>query len=151
MSTKTLAPRQINAQRKADGKPPLNFRLIRRIIEKIEATPEAYDQGVWGRRAPTAPCGTAACIAGWASFLGGKKSLEQLHRNLKSVRKLAVDLIGLKDTKDYETEIGMFDGYADRWPRPYSNRFQDATTRKQQAKVAVAYLKHVLRTGQMID
>lgn len=150
MRTKTLTPRQINAQRKRDGKPPLNFKLIRRIIKKIETTPEAYDQGHWGRKEPSAPCGTAACIAGWASFLGGAKSLEQLRRNPKSVQAISAKLLGLQ-TKAWDRETGMFGGFADEWPQPFSDRYQDARTPKSRARVAVAYLKHVLRTGEVVN
>ena len=149
---KLKTPRQINAERKRDGKPPLNFRLIRRIIKKIETTPEAYDQNVWGRRDNKAPCGTAACIAGWACFLGGEKSLEQLRRNPKSVAGIGVKLLGLFKSRDgwVADETGMFDGYADSWPHPFDKRYQEARSPRAGARAAISYLKHVLKTGEVV-
>lgn len=149
-----LTPRQINARRKREGKPPLNFKLIRKIIKKIETTPEAYDQSVWGKKEPSAPCGTAACIAGWACYFGEKKTLKQLWRDPESAATIGAKLIGL-DKGDYWTdnpdEYGMFNGFADSWPEPFSSRFHNARGPKGQAKAAVAYLKHVLRTGQIVE
>jgi hypothetical protein len=149
---KLKTPRQINTERGRDGKPPLNFRLIRQIIKKIETTPEAYDQNVWGRRDDKAPCGTAACIAGWACFLGGEKSLEQLRRNPKSAAGVAVKLLGLfKPRNGWDGgEKGMFDGYAYSWPSPFAERYQAAKTSRARARAAISYLKHVLKTGEVV-
>jgi len=147
---KKLTPRQINQQRKQDGKPPLNFALLRRIIRKIETNPEAYDQGVWGRSDAIAPCGTAACIAGWAAHLGGAKTLEQLRRNPKSVQGLSAKLLGLHKNKYDTDEIdALFDGDPVwTWPKPFSTRYDNASI-EGRAQVAVQYLKHIVATGEI--
>lgn len=150
--TKTLTPRQINAQRKRDGKPPLNFRLLRRIITKLESTPEAYNQGKWGERNSEAPCGTAACIAGWAAFLDGKLTHQQLRRNPKSAQRKGAKSLGLKISLYQTDEVyTLFTGDpSDTWPEPFSTRWINASgNRKREAKVAVAYLKHILATGEI--
>lgn len=38
---------QINKKRVAEGKPKLNFKLIRKVIKRIENTPETYAQQVF--------------------------------------------------------------------------------------------------------
>lgn len=148
---KKLTPRQINAQRKRDGKPPLNFALLRRVIKKIESNPEAYDQNVWGRRQLTAPCGTAACIAGWAGQLGGLVTLEQLRRNPKSLQRKSAKLLGLQSNKYKQDEVDTLfagDPYWN-WPAPFGEDYADAVTGKAQAKVAVRYLKYIIATGRI--
>lgn len=152
---KQLTPRQINAQRRRDGKPPLNFRLLRMIIKKIEANPEAYEQSVWGERADDAPCGTAACIAGWACFLDGKMDHKQLRRNQMGTAAKAAASLGLhvdlwvfRDEKD-----ALFNGDpSEAWPEPYATRWLNAgDSKKRRARIAVAFLKHIINTGQIVS
>lgn len=152
IKVKKLTPRQINAQRKKDGKPPLNFPLLRRLIKKLETNPESYNQGVWGIKNPTAPCGTAACIAGWTAFLDKKLTLKQLWRNPKRAGKVAARSLGLHvNTWDYVDEKTiLFNGWpADIWPSPYGDQYAKARTEKQRARVAVRYLKHIIATGEI--
>lgn len=151
---KHLTPRQINAQRKAEGKPPLNFRLLRRIIVKLESNPEAYNQQTWGQSNRLAPCGTAACIAGWASLLDGKFTHQQLRRNPKSAKGKAAKSLGLNvDLGGYGDEVyTLFNGDPSGvWPQPFSTRWLNANGNpKREARVAVAYLKHIVATGEII-
>ena len=44
--------------------PTINVRLLQRIAHRIEATPDKYDQSIWEH-----PCGSPACVAGWACHL----------------------------------------------------------------------------------
>lgn len=143
---KKLTPRQINAQRRKDGKPPLNFRLLRRIIRKLETTPEAYKQNIWGESSPTAPCGTAACLAGWAAHLDGKLTHQQLRRNPKSAERKAALSIGLSD---YEHRMFSGDPWGE-WVSPFGKHYEKARTAKARARVAVRYLNHVINTGQIV-
>lgn len=46
--------------------PTRNTDLLHAIARQIEAQPETYDQSVW---VSDTPCGTTACIAGWAALL----------------------------------------------------------------------------------
>lgn len=81
----------------------LNVELFKKIREKIATTPEAYDQGSYGRKEPNAPCGTAACIAGWASLLSGRVELAQVQscnvfdKSMDLVHDSAVGALGLND------------------------------------------------------
>lgn len=146
--------RQINAERKKEGKPPLNFALFRKVIKKLATTPEAYDQSLWGRKAKNAPCGTAACIAGWAAHLSGKVSLETLQKNKDSVQAIAAKQLGLDPKYNYYglDEMDLFTGEPEEnWPKPYRQRWDNATTTKQRARVAVAYLTHIIKTGKVLE
>lgn len=49
-----------------------NEQLLRDVASHIEAHPEQYNQGTYGREAA---CGTTACIAGWACLLSGHEAL----------------------------------------------------------------------------
>lgn len=150
---KKLTPRQINAQRRKDGKPPLNFPLLRRLVKKLETTPESYNQEVWGSKNKQAPCGTAACIAGWTAHLDNKLTLKQLWRNPKSAGKTAAKSLGLQvDLQVFTDESDtLFSGYPpDYWPEPFGGQYMDATTKRQQARVAIRYLKHIIATGQIM-
>jgi hypothetical protein len=146
--SKQLTPRQINAQRKKDGKPALNFRLFRKVIKKLKTVPEAYDQRTFGRRAKDAPCGTAACIAGWGMHLSGVKTLKQLQRN-PSVSYAARKEFGLADSEGsvvFDGQPGIFG-----WPEPYGGQWRAAATARQQARVAIRYLQHIIKTGKVTE
>lgn len=147
-----MTPRQINAQRKRDGKPPLNFALLRRIIKKLETNPESYDQTYWGRYEHEATCGTAACIAGWAANLDGKKTLEQLRRNPSSVKKIGAKSLGLWSHDYMQDEIDvLFDGTPRwSWPEPFASSFAKARTPQRQARVAIRYLNRIITTGKVL-
>jgi hypothetical protein len=147
-----LTPRQINAARKREGKPPLNFKLLRQIIKKIETAPEAYDQDVYGRKSDTAPCGTAACIAGWTCYLGNKVSMRTLQRGSGvSFESYGTKLLGLHDSWESEDESRLFTSNPEyNWPEPYATQWGRAKTQRQQARVAIRYLTRIVRTGQVL-
>lgn len=143
--------RQVNAKRKREGLPPLNFKLFRAVIKKLEAAPMAYDQESVVEKDKEAPCGTAACIGGWAYLLSGKKVTKKV--TMLNVLNEASELLGLNaDALDWE------DGDACRvfavdpdetWPEPFASDWQSAEGREEQAAVAVRYLRNILATGDV--
>ena len=86
--------------------PKLNAPLLRKVLQMIEEEPRRYNQWRWVSTVPTdvAPCGTQACIAGWA-VLADKPKEEwpavqaNMIRNYIGVehyiRKTAMHLLGL--------------------------------------------------------
>ncbi len=46
----------------------VNWRLAAKILNIVVNEPEKHDQTVYGR---VGPCGTTACVAGWAVLLSG--------------------------------------------------------------------------------
>ena len=109
--------------------PKLNVRLLRRILRHIKADPRRYNQGTWGVEKPAEhggpPCGTQACIAGWAVLLSVprrnwlrwiSRSDEEMKNGEKScIRARAKKLLGLTEEEaqylfgvmEYEHEQGI--------------------------------------------
>lgn len=149
--------RQINAQRKANCKPPLNFALFRKVIKKLETAPMAYDQATIAEPDEESPCGTAACIGGWADILSAPKEIFRRNGKLIPFRVdlgRAADSLGLD--RDDSDEDNLFTGYPgggyDGWAsRKHREAWRKAATRKGQARVAIRYLTHILKTGRFTD
>lgn len=150
--TKTKTPRQINAERKKEGKPPLNFALFRKVIKKLEAAPMAYEQSDAIKNDGRAPCGTAACIGGWAYLLAGQ-SPEGVSQS--TVLDRAGRMLGLsggdENWDDGDAQV-VFTGDPDTcWPSPFDTQWERVTTRRGQAQVALRYLKHIITTGKVLE
>jgi hypothetical protein len=149
----------------------LNIELFKAVREKIATTPEAYDQMLWGRADSSAPCGTAACIAGWACFLSNNASLEEVRASRRFgelspnryVPDIARDALGLDED---EAEIlftsepgGEWEDYDDNgegvyyggWPNRFADMWRGAANQARQAEVAVAYLDHIIETGKVLE
>lgn len=144
--------KKINAKRKAEDKPPLNFPLWVKVRNRIAAVPESYHQGEWKAKSSEAPCGTKACLAGEAiicSERSPKAGLKLLwQKNKRSIPNMAIALLGLEPYN----EVQIFSGYPlGDWVEPFGSEWADAKTSKAQARVAVRYLTHVIRTGEVID
>lgn len=149
----------INAARVADGKPKLNFPLWVKVRNRIAAVPESYDQNEWKIPSKSAPCGTAACLAGETlicsqrSFKGGLQLLKETRR--ARIGAMAGTLLGLDkgNSANYfdDGECEIFNYSGSDWPEPFDKRFLNANTDLHRAHVAVAYLTSVIRTGKVID
>lgn len=145
----------------------LNIELFKAIREKIATTPAAYDQSVFARESRVAPCGTAACIAGWACVLSGAMSAEELKRRERtdgeefiSIEITAKHVLGLdEDEADVlftESPEGEWDDYDDGgndvyvngWPEEFASQWRGATSGSD---VAVAYLTHIIETGKVLE
>src|SRR5678816_1005791 len=146
---KKLTQKEINNRREAEGKPPLNFALFQKVITKLQTAPEAYDQTTAVEDSNEAPCGTAACIGGWADILSASTIAETQQRMRRVSLDRAADSLGL-DGADWSGEFTteraiLFDGGPGQsWPEPYCDQWKRARTLKQRARVAVRYLKHIV-------
>ena len=146
----------------------LNIELFKKIREKIATTPEAYDQTVFARRSITAPCGTVACIAGWACVLGGAMDADDLKRRertsgveFESIETTARDALGIDDDEadilftenpagvrhDWDEDDDEREG---GWPQPFSGQWDDAR-RTDRPRIAIAYLDHIIETGKVLE
>lgn len=145
------------------GEQKLNIKLFKKIREKIATTPEAYDQGAWGRREETAPCGTAACVAGWACALSGVATTEELAVARTGIVRagwiadIAATRLGLEDDEaavlfnPRPADEDLSDEYAP-WPEPFASQWRSA--RKdvlKESRAAVAYLDHIIETGKVLE
>lgn len=132
----------------------LNIELLKQVRDKIATTPQAYNQETWGQPSAAAPCGTAACIAGWACILSGAMTPEKLYdlgetRHWERIEGVAQDKLGLTlDEADTlfngEPEIKWPGAFADLWIDSYGDQLQ-------QAQVAVEYLDHIIETGKVLE
>lgn len=139
-------PRRINAERKRDGLPPLNFALFRKVIKKLETAPEAYDQSTYATKSDDAPCGTAACIAGWATVLDGRIPHTRIRQLNRRADKYGQRALGLTNK---ESEV-LFSGLpVCDWPRQFSSQWREVRSEGRQARVAIRYLKHIITTGKV--
>ena len=79
-----------------------------------------------------APCGTAACIAGWATILGkGDTDMP----NSEGERLLDIDAY----------EAGRL-FYVDSWPKQFEKPYMEAMTPAKRARIAVARIEHFIKT-----
>jgi hypothetical protein len=126
----------------------MNIELLKKVRDKIATTPEAYDQSIWGRSAKDAPCGTAACIAGWAAHLSGHAPLERLQNNgnSTSIGDIAQRELGI----DYFERSTLFSAEPSAsWPDPYNDDWDNAGSPQERATVAVAFLDEIIDTGEV--
>jgi hypothetical protein len=142
----------------------LNIELLKAVREKIATAPEAYDQGNEAYYDRRSPCGTVACIGGWADILSAKND-EDRQRRMRGMVNLdrAADELGLNGTDfyneysaDIQTERAvLFTGDPDEhWPEPFRQQYWDAEGDSDPtavARVAVAYLDHIISTGKVLE
>lgn len=142
----------------------VNIELLKQVRDKIATTPEAYDQRVFARKSSAAPCGTAACIAGWACVLSGEMDTAELMRReqaigtvYESIRETAKRVLCLDeneaDTLFTETPEGEPDYDEERgngWPEPFCGEWADSG-RRDRPSIAIAYLNHIIETREVLD
>lgn len=138
-------------------KQKLNVRLLRRIQKHILKEPRRFFMGWffaiaegknWQRNLFTdfvhdlskqiPPCGTAACIAGWANILTGTTVSESASPE-RAARELGLE------TKN-EDYVYLFSDK--RWPQPFNEKYSKAKTPRQRAKIACARIDHLIKTGE---
>lgn len=144
----------------------LNIELFKKIRDKIKTAPIAYDQSVFARREDSAPCGTAACIAGWACVLSGRMDEQELRRRergpleeFETIEQTATQQLGLSPDEAEilftETPAGTRqDWYEDGerddgWPSPFAEQWEEGDL--PQAEIAVAYLDHIIESGKVLE
>lgn len=153
-------------------KAKLNRKLIEKVIKHIEEEPQRLDMDVWvekvndksrhdrieyGDAEDLQPaCGTVGCIAGWAMLLDqpAKRRKELFAMTPKrfiralfggdfsEVSRRGAKLLGIEEGD--QDAVFM----TDYWPEPFGDKFRAANTQKKRAKITVARLKHLLRTGE---
>lgn len=120
----------------------LNVELLRKIQKHILEEPRRLDMTAWLDAAPVdvVPCGTVACIAGWALHLSNTKpgSTTEGGKWSGPARKV----LGLS----YEEGDKLF--YEDNWPAPFATNFCHAEGPKARAKIAVARIDYLIREGK---
>lgn len=121
----------------------LNLALLEKVRDKIAAVPKAYDQTQWADSSDDAPCGTVACIAGWAAILSGAMTPEEARTQTgHGVYYTARDALRLT-RKEAET---LFSGRMSGWPY----RYRLVALLWDDSRAAVRYLNRIIRTGKVL-
>jgi hypothetical protein len=139
------------------SKERLNIELFKKVRRKIKTVPASYRQSTDAETDQRSPCGTAACIGGWADILSAPNKAERDKRMGGEVDlNRAARELGLKG-RDFYGELRteravLFDGRPEkRWPKPFSDQWRRARTKAGRAAVAVAYLDHIIETGKILE
>lgn len=139
-----------------EKKPKLNVKLLRKIQKHILKEPERLVmkfqlvrrqsgteiEGDSDRTHRIPPCGTAACIAGWALILTNMP-LEEGSAWGDYVVPKANELLGM---------IGgvwrhsLFD--LEEWPHQFFSQYDKAETAPERAKIAAERIDHLIKTGK---
>lgn len=150
------------------NEPKLNKALIQKMIKRIQAKPESYDQGTPGqsyksrveeglydddetscRSRPAPECGSVECLMGQAIIANAKtqaEGIKQMYQELNNgnIKRTAHDLTGLP--------YSLFGATSSTWPEPFASQWIDAKTYKGQARAAINLLKAILKTnGKVLE
>lgn len=126
-------------------------KLLRKVEKHILAEPKRFYMGWWGTHYSKdtveesdalPPCGTVACIAGWASILALPKGTLPTPRFIDS-------LCAEKGQEVLELTISqscrLF--HVDSWPSAFNPAGYSQLEKQKQAELAVARIEHFIATG----
>lgn len=123
----------------------MNVKLLRKVKKHILEEPKRFLMCYWRVKKRTdpdglptshagfAPCGTAACIAGWAW------TLEHPHKRIPEKSTEIAELLGIDPVERFR----LFS--VDQWPEPFQSQFKDNGS-AESAKVAAARIEHFIKT-----
>ena len=124
-------------------------KLLRRVIEHIKEEPLRLDMEVWenskrtmgkeGSEYPVPPCGTTACIFGWANLLNRKNS--ERPEDIPYFRSAIAELLSI--TLD-EAAILVHSAY---WPPRYKAQYNSATTAKGRMQVTIRRIEAFIKSN----
>lgn len=133
----------------------MNTALLRRVKATILEEPGRLNMEIPFLPDSSVPCGTAACIAGWTVILARRRGREPFSTTCKrldrscegrhhwlEIEPKARELLGITQ----EQSSTLF--HSDDWPYPFSQRYGNALTDGQRAKVAAQRIEHFIKTGQ---
>lgn len=128
----------------------INKTLFRKVRNKILKNPEAYDQSTFVRESDQAPCGTAACIFGWAVLLAEKIAIDDALEDEEEnegdgIFREAISVLGL--SRDEGLVVANYAGMG--WPEPYGSSFRTAYKKDERARIAADYINYIIRTGKV--
>lgn len=129
----------------------LNKQLIEQVRDHVLAEPRRYDQGTFGESVPVdiSPCGTQACLAGWAVMMAGRMTLPEIIRSDSGVVMSEAALAMGLDDLQAENLFGW------NWPEPFAQEYSNADAYEDsaaRARVAGDLLNAVIATdGAILD
>lgn len=132
----------------------VNKTLFRAIRNHILEEPRRYNQGVAIEKVTkrTSPCGTQACLLGWAVILSGKKPEVRpcacgnpaCTFNIETTYELGARVLRL-------TERQALRVYSDgEWPDKFQEPMNRAGNATERARAAADYINYIIRTGDVL-
>ena len=124
----------------------MNVELLKRIQEVIREEPRRLDMGSWGNSSNRVPCGTVACIAGWAIALESGERGPQLENSLVDmifVGGVEVEAARILDLTPKQSGQLFFDA---AWPEQFDINAHSPQT-PEYADVACRRIDHFIQTG----
>ena len=131
----------------------MNITLLKKIRTAILAKPKRFDMGWWiETNMGYAPCGTVACLAGFAVLLNETKgstgpkawraAADRRAPDQDSIANEAQKILDLNASQ--RTALFAVGG----WPLTFQEAYREAQTEAQQAKAAAARITHLIKTGK---
>ena len=126
----------------------MNTKLLRDVARHISEEPRRLDMERITKRGKeikgeAPPCGTAACIAGWALLLTHDKEITGYENGFPVVNGRCLDVV------DAASLIGDEDHrlfFLSSWPKKFREPYAAAETPQQRAEIAVARIEHFIKT-----
>lgn len=114
----------------------INKTLLRRVRNHILDEPRRYNQGTPGKRVSKreSPCGTRACIGGWADMLEGD--------DVRDVSDIDLDRAARKLGFNGQQAFTVFFWY---WPEQFNDAWRDDIPRKKAARLAADYINWIIK------
>lgn len=112
---------------------PKRFVMHSLILTKDHGYTDTYTDDA-NKTTKFAACGTAACIAGWATILSGKKEGEV------DVWDFGSKVLELNNIQT----LNLFDD--DSWPQNFGRAFHSSKSRKKRAEIAADRIEHFIKT-----
>lgn len=124
----------------------MNTKLLLKVKAAILAEPLKFDMAAWFAPEKKSPCGTTACIAGWAISLDRKwkrlkPGLSQMRHFYFRPEKLAGEAIGI----DFDQTERLF--FRCNWPPGMSHAYVHETTARGRARIAARRIDHFIKTN----
>ncbi len=117
-------------------------KLLRKVIRHIKAEPKRLNMDSWEEEDEDVPCGTTACIFGWANRLGRKMPVSVGMPGSGGFFDSVCELLSLTDDQGYTlAETG-------EWPLKYCKRYNSAATAKGRANATIRRIEHFIKTGE---
>jgi len=119
--------------------------LLRRVKRKILSKPKSFDMDSWASPDSNVECGTTGCIAGWVVMLTHPDVQEQVKHyddGLVEWENRAIKELRISQTQAHS----LF--HDEDWPERYKEKFYDAFSAKERARVAANRIEHFIRTGK---
>lgn len=114
----------------------MNVKLLRKVKKHILEEPKRLMMGDWVTETKKSPCGTAACIGGWAVILSGKYRANMDAGDVQEEAKELLDVEGMESTRLFGPVW---------WPAKFRGGCAD-DGEEITAKIAAKRIDHFIKT-----